>query len=155
MGRPTFREDISALEVEGRTLQVTAVSIGNPHCVIFREILDITELERLGPLVERHAAFPQRTNVQLAHVADRHMLELLIWERGAGQTRASGSSACAVVAAAHHAGLVDSDVTARMPGGDLFVRVDADGRIWQRGPVEEVARLKLSADLIRRLQALP
>jgi diaminopimelate epimerase len=82
-------------------------------------------------------------------------LELLIWERGAGETRASGSSACAAVAAAHRAGLVGPEVTARMPGGDLRVRIDADGQIYQHGPVEDVMTVSLAPDLIRRLQALP
>lgn len=155
MGPPTFRADPSSLEIDGKRYAVTALSIGNPHCVVFRDHLDITELRRLGPLVERHAAFPDRTNVQLAHVLDRATVELLIWERGAGETQASGSSACAVVAAAYRARLVDAEVTARMPGGNLSVRIDAEGRIWQRGPVEEIARVRLSPDLIRRLQALP
>jgi diaminopimelate epimerase len=155
MGRPTFRDDVTKLEVGGQQIEVVALSIGNPHCVIFRPFLDITELRRLGPLVERHPAFPQRTNVQFAHVVDRATLELLIWERGAGETQASGSSSCAVVAAAYRAGLLDAEVTARMPGGSLAVRIDDEGNLWQRGPVEEIARARLSADLIRRLQALP
>jgi diaminopimelate epimerase len=155
MGRPSFREDVRTLAIEGEDYAVVALSIGNPHCVVFRPFLDITELRRLGPLVERHSAFPRRTNVQLAHVIDRSTLELLIWERGAGETRASGSSACAVVAAAQRAGTADAQVTARMPGGDLLVRVDRGGRLWQRGPVEELARITLSPELIRRLQALP
>ncbi len=168
MGQPTFRDDLKTLDVAGLGLEgegapdghdeplaVVALSIGNPHCVIFRPFLDVTELRRLGPRVERHAAFPRRTNVQLAHVVDRHTLELLIWERGAGETQASGSSSCAVVAAAFRAGLVDADVTARMPGGELAVRVDGGGNLWQRGPVEEIARVTLSPELIARLQALP
>jgi diaminopimelate epimerase len=155
MGRPTFREQPRALEVGGQTYEVVVLSIGNPHCVIFRPALDRTELLRLGPLVEQHAAFPKRTNVQLAHVVGRATVDVLIWERGAGETRASGSSACAVVAAARREGLVDADVAARMPGGELSVRVDGEGKLWQRGPVEELARITLSAELIRRLQALP
>jgi diaminopimelate epimerase len=155
MGLPTFRDDVSWLEVDGQRFEAVALSIGNPHCVIFVEQLDIMELRHLGPLIERHPTFPQRTNVQFAHVVDRQTIDLLIWERGAGETQASGSSSCGVVAAAYRAGLVDTEVTARMPGGELSVRVDGEGSIWQRGPVEEVARISLSADLIRRLQALP
>jgi diaminopimelate epimerase len=155
MGRPTFPGEPNELEVEGQQIAVTAVSMGNPHCVIFRDRLDITELRHLGPLVETHPAFPRRTNVQLVHSLDRASLELLIWERGAGETQASGSSSCAAVAAAHRAGLVDRDVTARMPGGQLFIRIDPEGKLWLRGPVEEVATIHLSSDLIRRLQALP
>src|SRR5207248_2438460 len=155
MGIPEFREGVSEIELDNQRLEVVALSIGNPHCVIFRDKLDITELRRIGPLVEHHAAFPNRTNVQLARVVDRQTVELFIWERGAGETQASGSSSCAVVGAAHRIGLVGTDVAARMPGGELFVHIEPDGRLWLRGPVEEVAQISLSQQLIRRLQALP
>ena len=155
MGRPTFRADLSAIDVGGERLAVVAVSMGNPHCVIVRDQLDVTELRRLGPLVEHHPAFPNRTNVQLARAPARDRVELLIWERGAGETQASGSSACAVVAACHRLGLVDTDVTAAMPGGELLIRVDERGRLLLRGPVAEVAQITLSPELIARLQALP
>ncbi|MDQ6675239.1 MAG: diaminopimelate epimerase [Chloroflexota bacterium] len=155
MGQPVFREDLRALEVGGETLSVVGVSLGNPHCVVQRQMLDVTELRRLGPLVERHAAFPNRTNVQLARAPARDHVELLIWERGAGETQASGSSACAVVAAYYRLGLVDTDVTATMPGGELHVRIDTRGSLLLRGPVEEVATITLSPELIARLRALP
>jgi len=155
MGRPQFREDLSEIDVEGQRLAVTVLSVGNPHCVLFRERLDVSELRQLGPVIERHPAFPHRTNVQFVRPLDRTSLELLIWERGAGETQASGSSSCAAVAAAHRAGLVGAHVTAHMPGGELDIRVDADGRLWLRGPVEEVASITLSSELIRRLEALP
>jgi diaminopimelate epimerase len=155
MGRPDFREDLSELEVDGERLHVVGVSMGNPHCVVLRDELDVTELRRLGPLVERHSAFPNRTNVQLARPVTRDRVELLIWERGAGETQASGSSACAVVAAYHRLGLVDDKVTAVMPGGELSIRIDDQGSLVLRGPVEEVAQIALSAELIARLQALP
>jgi diaminopimelate epimerase len=155
MGRPVFRDDLNQLSLGTQTIGVTALSVGNPHCVVFREKLDITELRNLGPLIEHHPAFPNRTNVQFVHTLDRANLELLIWERGAGETQASGSSSCAAVAAAHRAGFVDSDVTAHMPGGELHIRIDPSGSLWLRGPVEEVATITPSDDLIRRLQALP
>jgi diaminopimelate epimerase len=155
MGRPTFRADLTVLDVGGERLQVVAVSLGNPHCVMLRKTLDVAELRRLGPLVEHHPAFPNRTNVQLARVPARERVELLIWERGAGETQASGSSSCAVVAACHRLGLVDQDVTAAMPGGDLHVHVEPDGSLLLRGPVEEVATITLSSALIARLRALP
>jgi diaminopimelate epimerase len=154
MGQPRFRDELRELALETERLEVVALDIGNPHCVIFCSGLDITKLRRLGPLVEQHAAFPNRTNVQLAHVIDRSRVELLIWERGAGETQASGSSACAVVAAAHHLGQVDSVVTASMPGGDLHIRIDDHQHVWMRGPVEETAHITLSPQLIARLQAL-
>lgn len=155
MGRPSFRTDVNALEVDGRRLEVVALSLGNPHCVTFRNVLDVTELRRLGPLIERHAAFPERTNVQFVHPLGREALELLIWERGAGETQASGSSSCAAVAAANRAGYVGNSVTARMPGGELHIRIDPSGAVWLRGPVEEVATFTLAEDLVRQLQALP
>jgi len=155
MGVPVFRADLAELDLDGERLRVVAVSIGNPHCVIPREKLDVTELRRLGPLVESHPAFPNRTNVQLARPLGRDRVELLIWERGAGETRASGSSACAVVAACHRMGLVDRHVTAAMPGGELQIRIDDQGRLILRGPVEVVAQITLSPELIARLQALP
>ena len=157
MGQPEFRADIRELDVAGAHFgQVVALSVGNPHCVIFRcNGLDVTELRRLGPLVEHHPLFPNRTNVQLARATSRSTVELLIWERGAGETQASGSSACAVVAASHHLGRVDDDVTATMPGGQLHIRIDRHGALWLRGPVEEVGRITLSAELIARLEALP
>jgi len=155
MGVPVFRDDLSVLEVGSERLSVVALSIGNPHCVVFRDQLDVTELRRLGPLMEHHPAFPNRTNVQLARVTSRKQVELLIWERGAGETRASGSSTCAVVAAASHLGHVDTEVLANMPGGQLSVRIAPNGSLWLTGPVEEVGRITLSAELIDRLQALP
>ena len=157
MGVPQFRDDLTTIDVVGQRVSVVALSVGNPHCVILRPRLDVTELRELGPLVERHPTFPNRTNVQLARAMARDRVTLLIWERGAGETRASGSSACAVVAACHRLGLVDAevDVTASMPGGDLLVRVDQRGSLWMAGPVEEIGRITLSSELIARIQALP
>jgi diaminopimelate epimerase len=155
MGVPRFRDDVHTLDLDGTPLEVVALDVGNPHCVIFVIALDITNLRIIGPLVERHPAFPSRTNVQFAHVVDRGRVELLIWERGAGETQASGSSACAVVAAAHRLGRVNADVTASMPGGELSIRIDDDEHVWMRGPVEQVASVTLSQELIQRLQALP
>lgn len=157
MGVPRFRDDLSYLDVAGLRLPVVALSIGNPHCVVLRAVLDVAELRRLGPLIEHHPAFPDRTNVQFARAVARDHVELLIWERGAGETHASGSSSCAVVAACRRMGLIDSeiDVTASMPGGDLHIRIDPRGSLSMSGPVEEVARITLSPDLIARLQALP
>jgi diaminopimelate epimerase len=151
MGSPRFG-DVTELQGIGH---VVVVDIGNPHCVVPRDELDLAELRHLGPLIETHAAFPNRTNVQLARATSHDRLELLIWERGAGETQASGSSACAAFAALHRLGQVGARATASMPGGDLRVWLDDAHHIWQHGPVEEVARITLSADLIARLQALP
>jgi diaminopimelate epimerase len=155
MGQPSFRDDLHDLEVDGERLPVVALSMGNPHCVVVRPRLDRSDLLRLGPLIERHTAFPNRTNVQLARPMGRERVGALIWERGAGETRASGSSACAVVAACHRLDLLDRSAVVEMPGGELDIRIDDNGDVWMRGPVEEVARIDLSPDLIARMQALP
>jgi diaminopimelate epimerase len=118
--------------------EITAVSVGNPHCVRFVDALDVAELRRLGPALERHSTFTQRTNVQLAKVVSRTRVDILIWERGAGETSASGSSSCAVVAAARRLGLVDSSVTVHMPGGTLSVTVTDDYGLTLRGISEAV-----------------
>jgi len=124
---------------DGTALTVTAVSVGNPHCVVFRERLDPAECRRLGPLLERHPAFPNRTNVQFARVRARDALEILIWERGAGYTLASGSSSCAAAAAAVKNGFCDvGRVSVGMPGGELVVHVRPDFALKLEGAVEAV-----------------
>ncbi len=140
------------LQVNGDTLLITAVSVGNPHCVIFTDRLDEGLVRRLGPKVEHHPAFPNRINVQWARVASRSMVDILIWERGAGWTLASGSSSSAVACAAVKNGLCDHGlVTVRMPGGELSVDVRPDWSIRLQGPVEEVYTGTLSAEFLATL----
>src|SRR5207244_494606 len=138
-------------DVAGTILTVTAVSVGNPHCVVFVERLDEGEVRRLGPLVERHPAFPNRTNVQFARVRARDTVDVLVWERGAGWTLASGSSACAVASAAVRNDLTDGRMTIRMPGGPLAVEVRPDWSLRLEGPVEEICTGVLSPELERHL----
>ena len=144
-------EPLRSLEVAGRTFDVTVVSVGNPHCVIVVPDLTQIDIHALGPDIESHPAFPKRTNVQFAQVVSRSEVRILIWERGAGYTLASGSSSCAVVAACRRRGLVDPDVTVSMPGGELRITIAADGEIRMRGPVEEICTGDLSPDLLRLL----
>ena len=121
------------------TVTATAVSVGNPHCIVFVDRLDDDETRRLGPLIERHAAFPNRTNVQFAKVLGRDAIEIRIWERGAGYTLASGSSSCGAASAAVRNGHCDHGrVLVRMPGGELVVHVRPDFTLKLEGPVEEV-----------------
>jgi diaminopimelate epimerase len=142
------------LEVGGETLAVTAVSVGNPHCVIFVDKLVEERCKVLGPQIERHPAFPNRTNVQFARVAGRSQVDILIWERGAGYTLASGSSSSAVACAAVKNGLCDHGlVTVRMPGGTLEIDVRPDWSIRLKGPVEEVYAGIFSSDLMEALQS--
>jgi diaminopimelate epimerase len=165
MGRATFRapeipmngpdRDVVGVPLQlsdGTALAVTAVSLGNPHCITFVDRLDTEACKRLGPLIERHAAFPQRTNVQFARVADRHTLDILIWERGAGYTLASGSSSCGAASAAVRNGLCDHGrVKVRTPGGELTIDVRPDWSLRLDGPVEEVYQGTLSPEFAASL----
>jgi diaminopimelate epimerase len=162
MGRATFLAPeipMSGLEGEavrvslempdGTRLPITAVSVGNPHCVVFVEWLDESDCRRLGPRLENHPRFPNRTNVQFARVTGRDALDILIWERGAGFTLASGSSSCGAAAAAVRNGLCDHGrVLVRMPGGELAVHVRPDWSLRLEGPVEEVYTGTLSPEFV-------
>ncbi len=126
------------LLADGVELRICAATLGNPHCVVLREQVSAAEAQRLGPLVETDALFPRRTNVQFMQVLDRSRLRIEIWERGAGYTLASGSSACAAAAVAHRMGLCDPQVTVSMPGGRLEVGIAPDWSVTLRGPVTKV-----------------
>lgn len=139
---PVAVEPPEQLEVDGETVEVTPVSVGNPHAVV-RWDATRDDLLRLGPLLERHARFPGRTNVQLATPVAEAAMRALVWERGAGETTASGSSAVAVAAAAVANGWRTSPVTVQMPGGDLLVAFDGDGAATLTGPAVEIARGEL------------
>jgi diaminopimelate epimerase len=152
MGKARF-DPLDAIEVDGRRIEVTAVSMGNPHCVVIVPDLAEVDVHALGPKIERHPAFPKGTNVQFAQVVSRSEVRVLIWERGAGYTLASGSSSCAVAAACHRRGLVDRSVMVSMPGGQLAIAITDDGEIRMHGPVEEICEGDLSPDLLRRLGA--
>lgn len=139
----------------GDVLRVNTVSVGNPHCVVFQDELDVEALRRRAPQASAHPAFARGVNVQFAVAAEPDALDAWVWERGAGETRASGSSACAVAAAAVRRGRVsERRVTVRMPGGALVVEVREDWSVLLAGPVESVYRGTLSEGMLRRLEAL-
>jgi diaminopimelate epimerase len=129
--------EIETVQLGDERVELTAVSVGNPHAVVrgnpVRE-----ELLRLGPQLEVNERFPERTNVQLIRVDGTNELTVLVWERGAGETSASGSSAVAAAAAAVTNGWCESPVTVRMPGGELRVELDEQNRITLVGPAEEI-----------------
>lgn len=132
---PLAREaDTLCLPIEGSPV---ATSMGNPHCTFFVENAEAVDLEDLGPAIEHHPLFPQRTNVQVAHVAAPDTLRMRVWERGVGMTLASGSSSCAVASAAHRRGLTGPEVTIRLDGGEIEIRIADDG-IWMTGPTAYV-----------------
>jgi diaminopimelate epimerase len=132
------------LSLEGEEVEFTPVSVGNPHAVIRREPVR-TELLRLGPLVETHERFPERTNVQLVSVDGRHELTVGVWERGAGETLSSGTSSVAASAAAVANGWCESPVTVHLAGGDLTVEL-ADGEARLTGPAEEICTVELAPE---------
>jgi diaminopimelate epimerase len=142
------------MQIGGEILRYAAASIGNPHCVIRRERAEAADALRLGPLIERDARFPERTNVQFLEVVDAANIRIEIWERGAGYTMASGSSSCASAAVAHRMGWVGADVTVHMPGGRLAVSIGKDYAITMRGPVVKVGEGRLSPELFQGLPAL-
>jgi diaminopimelate epimerase len=154
MGRASFRQVDAPIRVAGEALRFTGVSVGNPHCVLFRARGRWTaaELRELGPRIERHKRFPRRVNVQLAAPRGRHALDVLVWERGAGETTASGSSACAAAAAGVRLGHVTSPVRVHMPGGRLDVAVSEGFALRLSGPVAAVASGVLAPSLVRSLR---
>jgi diaminopimelate epimerase len=154
IGRPSFRAaDLPArfdgepdrvdLDTPVGRVEAMLVSVGNPHCVVFGEPATRERCLELGPHLEHHPAFPERTNVQLFEVIDRARVRVEIWERGAGYTLASGTSASAVAAACMRAGLIGDQVTIQMPGGDLRIRREESGHLIQSGPARRVYRARV------------
>ncbi len=111
-----------------------AVSMGNPHCVFFLQDLDGVNIERIGPDIEHHALFPERTNVGFARIIDRSHIRLRVWERGAGLTQACGSGACAAAVAAARRGLTERSVRVTVDGGDLHIFWDEEDHVQMSGP---------------------
>jgi diaminopimelate epimerase len=136
------------IEIDGVALRYTAVTVGNPHCVVFLPATSKEAALRFGPLLERHDLFPNRSNVQFATPIDRHRLRIEIWERGAGYTLASGSSSCAAASAAVRLGHCDNPIAVQMPGGELEIGVNTGFGLTMLGPVEKVAEGRLAAELL-------
>ena len=136
------------LQIDDKEYEINCVSMGNPHCVIIKDKLDMDEIKGNGKLIENHEMFPNRTNVQFVKVTSRNEAEILIWERGAGFTLASGSSSCAVASILRKRNLVDKAVKIKMPGGELFIEIEDDWNIRMTGEVRQIAEGILSAELI-------
>ncbi len=137
MGLP-FDQGRDMLPLADRRLDVHLVSMGNPHCVSFVEDLDRYPFETLGPLVESHVRFRQRTNAEFAQVLNRGRIRAKVWERGAGPTLACGTGACAVAVAAVSRGLCDRHVVVDLPGGSLTIDWTVGGPVFLTGPAEIV-----------------
>lgn len=136
------------LNIIDETYLINCVSVGNPHCVIITDRLLEAEILKHGSEIENHPMFPNRINVQFAKVLSRNEVEILIWERGAGYTLASGSSSCAVAAVMVKKGLTDRKLRLKMPGGSLQIEIDEDWTIRMEGEVREIASGYFSDELI-------
>ena len=134
--------------VEGKW---SAASMGNPHCMTFVDSLDQIDVRKLGPRLEHHAHFPNRTNVEWVYIERPDRLHVKVWERGAGATPACGTAACAVVATAARLGMCNSDATVVMPGGELEISLSkGDGMVYLTGPAAEVCEGQLSPGFVER-----
>lgn len=130
---------VQALEVGGTTRYITAVSMGNPHAVQVVADVDTAPVSVEGPLIESHPRFPQRVNAGFLQIIDRHNARLRVYERGAGETLACGTGACAAAVAAIQRGLLESPVRVETQGGGLDIAWAGEGRpVWMTGPAETV-----------------
>jgi carbamoyl-phosphate synthase large subunit len=149
MGQPDFRPKAvpmalkdeairSKVMLAGEEREITCLSMGNPHCVLFVPDVDQIDIETLGPKMECDPLFPQRANISFAQAIDRNTFKMRVWERGIGETWACGTGACAVAAAAVRCGLCDrdTDISLRLIGGELVVRYDEEG-LWLTGDAQK------------------
>lgn len=127
-----------SVQIAGCCENITCVSMGNPHCVIFRDEIKSLDLEKIGPLYENDKIFPDRVNTEFIKVISPTELEMRVWERGSGETMACGTGACAAVAAAVRCGISPADefVTVKLLGGNLRIKVASDGGVLMEGEAE-------------------
>ena len=162
MGKVSFRSDIipvsvsgdsrevlnEEIEINGDTLHFYAATIGNPHCVIPLPEISEELACKLGPKLENHSLFPNRTNVQFLKVIDRNRIKIEIWERGAGYTLASGSSSSAAGAVARKMGACDREITVEMPGGEIGLIIDDEFNVSMTGPATRVAAMDMDLECL-------
>lgn len=126
------------LDVAGVIYRITAVSLGNPHCVIFVPDVSAADVSKIGPVIEKHPAFPRRTNVEFVQVVDAENARVRVWERGAGETLACGTGACAAAVAGVLNGLTGRRVLVSLPGGELSIFWSENGYVYMTGPAVQV-----------------
>lgn len=127
------------VEVDGKEYLVTGVSMGNPHAVTFIDDTDSLEIEKIGPQFENHRLFPKRINTEFAQIVDRGTIKMRVWERGAGETLACGTGACATLVAACLSDLTDNEADLELLGGTLHIKWDKDeNSVYMTGPAEFV-----------------
>ena len=140
MGIPVFDEPFTfSLNLEGQDVEVSSLSMGNPHAVLRVPDVKSAPVEQFGPSIERHSRFPNRTNVGFMQIISRSHISLRVFERGAGETLACGTGACAAVAAGQRRGVLDGEVQVDLPGGTAMVYWEGPGQhIWLTGPATTV-----------------
>ena len=144
MGVPVFDDHITDVTVNDRPVEVKLVSIGNPHCVLDVDDVRTADVEGLGPAIERHVRFPDRINVGFMQIVDPRNIRLRVFERGAGETLACGTGACAAVASGRRRDLLDELVTVQLPGGQLVVSWRGENaRMWLSGDVKFISEGKI------------
>ncbi|MEC7887826.1 MAG: diaminopimelate epimerase [SAR324 cluster bacterium] len=160
MGRVSFQsEDIpvsgksrevlnETLEINGEEITFSAATIGNPHCIVLNQNISAQEAGRIGPLLETHSNFPNRTNVQLLEVLNRKTIRIEIWERGAGYTLASGSSSSAAAAVAYRLGLCDAKIAVLMPGGQIDIAISDNYEITMKGSVTRIGKMIIDLECL-------
>ena len=128
------------VEVNGKNVNITAVSMGNPHAVTFVDDVESLDIEKIGPDYENHPLFPERVNTEFAKIIDDHTVMMRVWERGSGETWACGTGACACAVACVKNGFFpyDKEITVKLRGGDLYITYKNDGTVLMRGPAETV-----------------
>ena len=125
--------------VDGDVYKVTAVSMGNPHAVVYVDDVAGFPLDKVGPLMETHPLYPRKINAEFVQLIDRKTLKMRVWERGAGETMACGTGACAVLVASVQNGLCDRKATVRLLGGDLLIEWnEQDNHVYMTGPATKV-----------------
>ncbi|MCA1833680.1 MAG: diaminopimelate epimerase [Actinomycetota bacterium] len=139
------------LSVDGFEFDAAAVSMGNPHCLLFVDDLDGVPFERLGPLVEAHSLFPAHVNAEFVQVLSEDSVRVRVYERGVGETQACGTGACAVAVGSHLRGYTGRRVAVHLPGGTLDIEWAEDDRVFMTGPVEEVFHGTLDEQLEHKL----
>ncbi len=166
MGKATFKaSDIPVIfnkkecfgeliSIKDKEFLMHCLSVGNPHCTILMDNLNEKEIMEYGPLIENHPMFPNRINVQFAKVLSPSLVEILIWERGAGYTLASGSSSSAVASVMVRKKLTNRDLTIKMPGGKLQISIDDYWNIKMTGEAKEIASGTLSNELVQDLMLM-
>ncbi|MGB9857893.1 MAG: diaminopimelate epimerase [Dictyoglomaceae bacterium] len=155
MGKVNFIDIDKEIEVNNNKIKIVSLNIGNPHCVFFVEKIDEEYIKNIGPHIENHPLFPQRTNVQMVKVLSSDTIEIRIWERGAGYTLASGSSSCASACAAYKKGFVREKVKVVMPGGELEVIIKPNWEVILKGPAQEIFKGELSEEFLKDLIGIP